>query len=41
LLEEIAWQTIPKPQEGNAVSFDITVKMQTQIECEYKTLSLQ
>lgn len=41
MLEEIAWQTIPKPQEGNAVSFDITVKMQTQIDGEHKTLSLQ
>jgi len=41
LLENDAWQTLPQPQEGSSVSFDITVQMQTKIDGEHKTLSVQ
>ncbi len=41
LLKKEAWQTIPQPQEGSAVSFDITVQMQATIDGEHTTLSIQ
>jgi len=41
LLEEHMWQTLPQPQEGSAVSFDITVQIQTKVDGEHKTLSIQ
>jgi len=40
-LSEQTWQTIPKPQEGTSVSFDITVQMQTTIDGEKKLLQIQ
>jgi len=41
LLEKNGWQTLAQPQEGSAISFDITVQMQTTIDGEDKTLSMQ
>ncbi len=41
MLEENGWQTVAQPQEGSAISFDITVQMQTTIDGECKTLSIQ
>jgi len=38
---ETTWQTIPQPQEGASVSFDLTVKIQTRIEGEKKELLIQ
>lgn len=41
MLEKSTWQKLPKPPEGGAISFDITVRMQSQVDGEPKVLSLE